>query len=131
MSDIPHISPFFLTCSPQVDLPAVGTNLQDQSLVTSLYQLNTPVSNSTNVHVPQALAASFITLPQILGKSGADSYVQELNSTIFERAAAIVASGAAVSQIGLEKIFTAQAKQFGEQDGIVFLSLNWIKAFVK
>ena len=120
MGDFPPLSPSFLTCPPQVDLPAVGTNLQDQSLVTSLYQLNTPVSNSTNVHVPQALAASFITLPQILGKSGADSYVQELKSTISERAAAIVASGAAVSQIGLEKIFTAQAMQFGEQDGILF-----------
>ena len=72
------------------------------------------------MHVPQALAASFITLPQILGKSGADSYVRELNSSISERAAAIVASGAAVSQTGLEKIFTAQAKQFGEQDGNTF-----------
>ena len=89
----------------------------------SLYQLDTPVINSTNVHVPEALAASFVTLPQILGKSGADSYVQQLNSTISERAAAIVASSAAVSQIGLEKIFTAQAKQFGEQDGIVFSRL--------
>ena len=104
----------------QVDLPAVGTNLQDQALVVSLYSLNTPISNSTNPHVPQTLAASFITLPQILGKSGADSYVRELNSTISERAAAIVASGAAVSQIGLEKILTAQAMQFGEQDGILF-----------
>ena len=113
--------PFWLTF--QVDLPAVGTNLQDQSLVTSLYLLNTTLSNSTNPHVPQTLAASFITLPQMLGKSAADSYVQELNSTISKRAAAIVASGAAVSQIGLEKIFTAQATQFGEQDGI-FLSLS-------
>jgi len=90
--------------------------LQDQALITSLYLLNTPTVNSSNPHVPQALAASFITLPQILGNSGADSYVRELNSTISERAAAIVASGAAVSQIGLEKIFTAQAMQFGEQD---------------
>ena len=98
----------------------MGTNLQDQALVASLFLFDSPISNSTNSHVPETLAASFITLPQILGKSGADSYVQELNSTISERAAAIVASGAAVSQIGLEKIFTAQAMQFGEQDGILF-----------
>ena len=103
--------------------------MQDQSLVTSLYLLNTPIGNSSNPHVPEALAASFITLPQILGKSGADSYVRELNSTISERAAAIVASGAAVSQIGLEKIFTAQAMQFGEQDGTC-LSLVWFRALL-
>ena len=118
-------SPFPSPClhSPQVDLPAVGTNLQDQALVGSLYLSDNPISNSTNPHVPEALAASFITLPQILGKSGADSYVQELNSTISQRAAAIVASGAAVSQIGLEKIFTAQAMQFGEQDGMFSVSV--------
>jgi choline dehydrogenase len=91
--------------------------LQDQTIISSLYLFNTPIDNSSNLNAPQSLAASFITLPQILGKSGADSYVRELNSTISERAAAIVASGAAVSQIGLEQIFTAQAKQFGEQDG--------------
>ena len=87
------------------------------------------MGNSSNPHVPGSLAASFITLPQILGKSGADSYVRELNSTISERAAAIVASGAAVSQIGLEKIFTAQAMQFGEQDGTC-LSLVWFKTLL-
>ena len=102
----------------------MGTNLQDQALVESLFlsKSDTLISNSTNPHVPELLAASFITLPQILGQSGSDSYVQELKSTISERAAAIVASGAAVSQIGLEKILTAQAMQFGEQDGIVFVS---------
>ena len=91
--------------------------MQDQALVTSLYLLNTPIGNSSDLHVPEVLAASFITLTQILGKSDADSYVRELNSTISKRAAAIVASGAAVSQIGLERILTAQAMQFGEQDG--------------
>ena len=65
----------------------------------------------------------------MLGKSGADAYVRELNSTISERAAAIVASGAAVSQIGLEKIFTAQAMQYGEQDGTC-LSMVWFKALL-
>jgi hypothetical protein len=84
----------------------------------SLYLSNPPIVNSSNPNAPPSLAASFITLPQILGKSAAHSYVQELKSTISERAAAIVASGAAVSQIGLEKIFTAQAMHFGEQDGI-------------
>jgi choline dehydrogenase len=103
--------------------------LQDQTIISSLYLFNTPIDNSSNLNAPQSLAASFITLPQILGKSGADSYVRELNSTISERAAAIVASGAAVSQIGLEQIFTAQAKQFGEQDG-TFLSLVWYKALL-
>jgi choline dehydrogenase len=77
----------------------------------------TPIVNSSNTHVPTTMATSFITLPEILGKSDADLYVRELNSTISKRAAAIVASGAAVSQIGLEKFFTAQAMQFGEQDG--------------
>lgn len=101
-----------------VDLPAVGTNFQDQAIVTSLYLFDTP-ANSSDPHVPSALASSFLTLPQILGKSGADSYVRELNSTISQRAAAIVASGAAVSQSGLEKIFTTQAIQFGEQDAPV------------
>ena len=82
-----------------------------------LYELNTPVVNSSNLHTKTTLVASFITLRQILGESGANLYVQELNSTISKRAAAIVASGAAVSQIGLEKIFAVQARQFGEQDG--------------
>ena len=95
----------------------MGTNLQDQALIVSVYPLKTPIVNSSNVHVPTTLATNFITLPQILGESGADSYVRELKSTISKRAAAIVASGAAVSQIGLEKIFTAQAMQFGEQNG--------------
>ena len=34
-----------------------------------------------------------------------------------------------MSQIGLEKIFTAQAMQFGEQDGTC-LSLVWFKALL-
>ena len=105
----------------------MGTNLQDQALTGSLYLFKTPITNSSNTHIPSSLAASFITLPQILGKSGADSYVRELNSTISKRAAAIVASGAAVSQIGLEKIFKLQAMQFGEQDGTC-LSLVLFKA---
>lgn len=100
----------------------MGTNLQDQALMTSLYLLDTPV-NSSDPHVPEAMASSFLTLPQILGKSGADSYVQELTSTISQRAAAIVASGAAVSQSGLEKILTTQAMQFGEQDGTCLTSV--------
>jgi choline dehydrogenase len=98
--------------------------------VGSVYVLNTPVNSSSDPHVPQALASSFLTLPQILGKSGADSYVQELNSTISQRAAAILASGAAVSQSGLEKIFTIQAMQFGEQDGTC-LTAVWFKALLK
>ncbi|KAF8811144.1 alcohol oxidase [Phlegmacium glaucopus] len=101
-----------------VDLPAVGTNLQDQALVVSLYVANTPI-NSSDPHAPGTILSSFLTLPQILGKSGADSYVQELKTTISQRAAAIVASGAAVSQVGLENIFAIQAKQFGEQDAPV------------
>lgn len=56
-------------------------------------------------------------------------YVRELNSTISKRAAAIVASGAGVSQIGLEKIFTLQAMQYGEQDGTC-LSLVSFKALL-
>ena len=124
----PHSPPLFLH-TLQVDLPAVGTNLQDHVLVPSTYLPNTPIVNSSNPNTPTTLAASFITLPQILGKSGADLYVRELNSTISERAAAIVASGAAVSRIGLEKIFTAQAMQFGEQDGTC-LSLFWFKVLL-
>jgi hypothetical protein len=91
--------------------------------------LDTPV-NSSDPHVPEALASSFLTLPQVLGKSGADLYIQELNSTISQRAAAIVASGAAVSQSGLEKIFTTQAMQYGVQDGTCLLPI-WFKALVE
>lgn len=101
-----------------VDLPAVGTNLQDPASVLSVYLANTPI-NSSDPHVPTVLVSTYLTLPQILGQSGADSYVQELNSTISQRAAAIVASGAAVSRDGLEKIFTIQATQFGQQDAPV------------
>ncbi|KAF8797619.1 hypothetical protein BYT27DRAFT_7204431, partial [Phlegmacium glaucopus] len=101
-----------------VDLPAVGTNLQDQALVVFLYAANTPI-NSSDPHAPGTILSSFLTLPQILGKSGADSYVQELKKTISQRAATVVASGMAVSQVGLENIFAIQAKQFGEQDAPV------------
>ncbi|KAF8811137.1 hypothetical protein BYT27DRAFT_7252855 [Phlegmacium glaucopus] len=106
-----------------VDLPAVGTNLQDQALSASAYVVNTPI-NSSDPHAPQSQVSSFLTLPQILGKSGADAYVRDLKSTISQRAAAIVASGAAVSQDGLENIFTIQAKQFGEQDAPVVEAIH-------
>ena len=66
----------------------------------------------------------------MLGESDADSYVRELNSTISQRAAAIVASGAAVSQVGLEKVFTIQAKQFGEQDGTCLKNSLWFEALL-
>lgn len=82
----------------------------------SLYTADMHIDSSVS-HTPQVELSSFITLPQILGKSAADSYVQELKSTISQRAAAVVASGAATSQVGMEKIFTIQAMQFGEQDG--------------
>jgi choline dehydrogenase len=106
--------------------------LQDQALAISVYPLKTPIDNSSNTHVPTTMATSFVTLPQILSKSDADSHVRELKSTISKRAAAIVASGAAVSQIGLEKIFRAQAMQFGEQDvnGILACVWFWFKALL-
>ena len=53
----------------------------------------------------------------------------QLNTAGIRRRDFIVASGAAVSQIGLEKIFTVQAMQFGEQDGTC-LSLVWLKALL-
>ena len=102
---------FFTVFHPlQVNLPSVGTNLQDQALVLFAYLFANGVdpSDTTPVNEPIGLAVSFLELSQVLGQSTKEA-LHELQATIETRAKAIVEAGGFVSQKGLEKIFKAQA----------------------
>ncbi|TFK33633.1 hypothetical protein BDQ12DRAFT_690833 [Crucibulum laeve] len=105
-----------------VDLPSVGTNMQDQAGVLSEYpaafQMNTSI-----IHVPAGGAAVFLTLTDMLGVDGAQKYVTELKATITERANAIVEAGAGVNFAGVEDMLRIQAKQFDEENAPVVESV--------
>ena len=101
-----------------MNLPSVGTNLQDQTLVDLVYLFTNGVnlSEATTVNEPISLAVSFLELSQVLGQYERDA-LHELQTNIKKRAGAIVESGGFVSQKGLEKIFKAQADSFGVHKG--------------
>ncbi|KAF9002545.1 hypothetical protein BDQ17DRAFT_1357062 [Cyathus striatus] len=104
--------------SAVVDLPSVGTNLQDQANIVTEFTA-TDILNSSIGHAPAGGAAAFVTLSQLLGPDAAADYVQSLQSTISTRAKSIVSSGAAVSVNGMEKMLTIQAREMGQESAPV------------
>jgi len=97
-----------------VDLPSVGTNLQDQALVINAYNITV---NNNIINSPQIFVGIFADYEQVLGAERAKSFAEELKTSIPERAAAIVASGAFTSVEGMSKILEEQAMQIVDQKG--------------
>ncbi|KAF8998504.1 hypothetical protein BDQ17DRAFT_1361891 [Cyathus striatus] len=102
-----------------VDLPSIGTNLQDQAGVVFAFNATENLRGGPPGHAPAAGAAAFVTLPQLIGADAAVDYVQSLQSTIKDRAGSLVSSGNAVSEKGMEKILAIQARQIGQEDAPV------------
>ncbi|KAF8077627.1 alcohol oxidase [Lyophyllum atratum] len=96
----------------QVDLPAVGTNVQDQGLNTIIYSVSpdVPASEYTTINAPLTPAVAFVDLEQILGVGTAQAAGKELLESVATRAADIVSSGAFTSKKGLIKILQTQAE---------------------
>ncbi|KAG5644240.1 hypothetical protein DXG03_008835 [Asterophora parasitica] len=107
----------------EVDLPSVGTNLQDQALDAIAFAVHpdAPASEYSTINVPFTPAAAFVDIEQVLGKPGARAVGKELRESIPARAKAIVASGAFTSEKGLIKVLRSQADsilRFKELTGV-------------
>jgi len=98
------------------NLPAVGTNLQDQPLTTSLYQLkpNPPpgvpfdqYDNTTNMILEGSVA--FLDIFQVMGQAKGQAAATQLLNTAQSRAQTIVSAGGHTSVSGLTKQFVEQA----------------------
>ncbi|KAG6907077.1 hypothetical protein DXG01_010649 [Tephrocybe rancida] len=96
----------------EVDLPAVGTNLQDQSLnlVASSVTTDIDTSDYIIVNAPFTPAVAFLDIEQVLGVSAARVAGRDLFQSIPIRAQDIVSSGAFTSLQGMEKILRTQAE---------------------
>ncbi|KAG6817769.1 hypothetical protein H0H87_003177 [Tephrocybe sp. NHM501043] len=101
-----------LGISVEVDLPAVGTNLQDQALNLILYNVaaDIPASDYAFINAPFAPVVAFVDIEQLLGASGARAAGKDLIQSIPARAKNIVSSGAFTNVDGMEKILRAQAE---------------------
>ncbi|KAG6860600.1 hypothetical protein C0991_011880, partial [Blastosporella zonata] len=106
-----------------VDLPAVGTNLQDQALNIIAFNVATNISTSDYVIVnaPFPPAVAFVDIEQVLGVSGAQAAGDDLIQSIPVRAREIVASGAFTNVDGMEKILRTQAKSIIDLKGAVLV----------
>lgn len=95
-----------------IDLPAVGTNLQDQALNTIVYGVpaDTPTSEYTTINAPLTPTVAFVDVEQILGVGVARTVGYELFKSIPTRAENIVTSGAFTSRKGLIKILQTQVE---------------------
>jgi hypothetical protein len=103
----------------RINLPAVGTNLQDHGLTVQLYEM-APDVNETSVdssNAPAAGAVCFPNLYQLFGLERAQTVASQLKSTIADRARALVASGAFSSQRGAEKMLKYQADSLIDAKG--------------
>jgi choline dehydrogenase len=101
-----HAALSALKIMPVVDLPSVGTNLQDQALVPLIWSL------AMNVPSPQYQAdVAFPSLAQLIGVTAAADASALLLRTARKRAAGIVAAGGHTSVTGLTKQFEVQAQQ--------------------
>ncbi|KAG5637944.1 hypothetical protein H0H81_002538 [Sphagnurus paluster] len=96
----------------RVDLPAVGTNLQDQALNIATYAIapNASASDYTILNAPLTPAVAFADIEQILGTNAAHIIAKDLVESIPARAKAIVSSGAFTSESGMTKILAIQAE---------------------
>ncbi|KAG6851672.1 hypothetical protein C0991_007164 [Blastosporella zonata] len=104
--------------SLQVDLPAVGTNLQDQALNEIVHAVppSRNASEYTIINAPLTPTISFLDLKQVLGDK-AQVAGSELLQSVSARAKAIVASGGFTSESGLEKVLQIQANSIVNLDG--------------
>ncbi|KAG6914237.1 hypothetical protein DXG01_001535 [Tephrocybe rancida] len=95
----------------QVDLPAVGTNLQDQALNINIFAVppNRPVSEYTILNAPLSSTVAFLDVEQVLGADAARVAGSDLLQSVSKRAKDIVSSGAFTSESGLIKILSNQA----------------------
>jgi len=105
----------------EVDLPSVGTNYQDGASAIQLYNLapNVNLSDIQTTNSPGTGASALVNITQILGEAAAKRAIEELQRTIPQRAAALVASGASTSVQGLEKVFRYQAESIANQNAPV------------
>lgn len=103
----------------KVNLPAVGTNLQDHALTVQLYEMS-PDVNETAVdssNAPGVGAVAFPNVYQVLGQARGEAFGKQLLSTIKDRAKAIVSSGGFTSQKGAEKFLKYQAQSIIQSKG--------------
>ena len=110
-----------INSSVKVDLPSIGTNLQDQALNILEYlppaSVNASFFDTTNE--PISTAVAFLNLSQIVGGL-ASEFGNLLQSTVTQRAKAVVDSGAFTSQEGLVKAFSLQARSIIAGNGRCF-----------
>ncbi|KAG6827947.1 hypothetical protein H0H92_009855, partial [Tricholoma furcatifolium] len=94
-----------------VDLPAVGTNLQDQAMNINLFTVPSgiPTSEYTIVNAPVSPVVAFLDLAQVLGDDSAREAGLELLSSVSSRAKDIVAAGGFTSESGMVKMLQVQA----------------------
>ncbi|KAG6885298.1 hypothetical protein C0993_003459 [Termitomyces sp. T159_Od127] len=95
-----------------VDLPAVGTNLQDQALSTNEFLVSpgTPTEEFTAINAPISMTIALLDVEQVLGVDAARLAGSDLSKSVNQRAKDIVSSGAFTSETGLVKILEIQAK---------------------
>ncbi|KAG6907076.1 hypothetical protein DXG01_010648 [Tephrocybe rancida] len=95
----------------QVDLPAVGTNLQDQALNFNIFAVppSRPVSEYTILNAPISPIVAFLDVEQVLGADATRVAGSDLLQSVSKRAKDIVSSGAFTSESGLIKILSNQA----------------------
>ncbi|KAG6898522.1 hypothetical protein C0993_006244, partial [Termitomyces sp. T159_Od127] len=95
-----------------VDLPAVGTNLQDQALNMNgfLVSPGTPTEEFTAINAPVSMTVAQLDVEQVLGVDAAHLAGSDLSKSVNQRAKDIVSSGAFTSETGLVKILEIQAK---------------------
>ncbi|KZV83874.1 alcohol oxidase [Exidia glandulosa HHB12029] len=93
-----------------VDLPSVGTNLQDQFFNNFEFE---PASSAPYIppaaNMPPFVSTSFLTLAQIVGNSTAGSLGKSLTGSVESRAKDAVAKGRFSSVNGLKKMLRVQA----------------------
>ncbi|KAF8077647.1 alcohol oxidase [Lyophyllum atratum] len=100
----------------EVDLPSVGTNLQDQALNSFIYAVppDTPPSEYVSINAPLNPAVAFVDIKQVLGTHAARSAGRSLVDSIPARAKELVSTGAFTSEEGLVKVLKAQARSIVE-----------------
>ncbi|KAG5636284.1 hypothetical protein H0H81_008539 [Sphagnurus paluster] len=100
----------------QVDLPAVGTNLQDQALNTVIYAItpDAPASEYTILNGALTPAVAFVDIEQVLGAKWARAMGKDLVESIPARAKAIVSSGAFTTPV-IEFSMAVSQPTFGDR----------------
>ena len=105
--------------APVVDLPSVGTNYHEGASVAMLYNLSATVNKSAveTLNEPGTGASNLLNITQLLGDAAGKAAAQDLQNTVKERAAAIVASGAFTNEKGMETMLAYQAQSIADFNG--------------